>query len=72
MQVILYALAAIALLYGAAISMGAKSAIHEIQASVSFIVFAVLLSGGGIISAIERLRSQSSGAAVESDPKRFP
>lgn len=56
MKYVLLVLAVIAFLYGALAALGAKSAVHEIQAGVAFVVFAVTLSGAAVVEAVDRLR----------------
>ena len=52
MRIILSVLAMAAFAYGAAIMTVAQSAIHEIEASILFLIGAVLLSGGAIVEAV--------------------
>jgi len=54
MRVLLSILAIIALLLGAVIFSGAQSAIHEIEALLLFLIFAVFTSGAGIVDAINK------------------
>ena len=55
MRVILFLLAILAFLAGFAITAVAKSAVHEIEAFVLYVVAAVLFSGAGIVDAIINL-----------------
>ena len=55
MKIFLYVLAALAFLAGFAIFASSKSAIHEIEAFVLFIVSAVFLSGAAIVGAISNI-----------------
>lgn len=50
MKYILNAIAAISLLYGLLVIAGAKSAIHEIEAGVSFVIFVISIGFAGVIS----------------------
>lgn len=55
MKVVLFVLSVLAFLAGFAILQGSKSAIHEIEAFVLYIVSAVLFSGAAIVGAINRV-----------------
>lgn len=55
MRVILFILAILAFLAGFGILVAAKSAVHEIEAFVVYVVAAVLLSGAAIVDAILNL-----------------
>jgi uncharacterized membrane protein HdeD (DUF308 family) len=46
----------LAILFGLAVFANARSAVHEIEAMIAFVVFAVCFSGAGVISAVESLR----------------
>ncbi|AMV20634.1 tetratricopeptide repeat protein [Planctomyces sp. SH-PL14] len=65
MRIILIALCTIALFFGIALLGAARSAIHEIEAFVLFLIAAVLLSGAGIIEAVN-LASKKLLAAIDS------
>jgi hypothetical protein len=68
MRILLFVLAVIAFLYGAGAAIGAKSALQEIVAGASFVVFAVTLSGAGIIEAIDTLRREVAKSNRPGDP----
>lgn len=55
MKVALFVLSVLSFFAGFAILQGSKSAIHEIEAFVLYIVSAVLFSGAAIVGAINRL-----------------
>jgi len=55
MKVVLFVLSVLAFLAGFGILQGSKSAIHEIEAFVLYIVSAVLFSGAAIVGAINRV-----------------
>ena len=59
MRILLFVLAVLAFLSGAGVLVSAKSAVHEIEAFILFLVAAVCLSGAGVIEAVNRLRSES-------------
>ena len=63
MRFVLYVLAAVALLYGTLITLAAKSSIHEIQAGIAFLMFAVFLSGAVICSYLAGLAGLKPRAA---------
>ena len=58
MKVFLFILAVLAALAGAGILVSAKSAIHEIEAFILFLVGAVCLSGAAIVEAVKRVESE--------------
>ncbi|MDA1143295.1 MAG: hypothetical protein O3B01_32465 [Planctomycetota bacterium] len=58
MRVILAILAIAAFFAGAAILGDAKSAIHEIEAFILFLISAVFISGVGIVEAVNQLRKE--------------
>jgi len=55
MKIVLFVLAILAFLSGFGILASAKSAIHEIEAFVLYIVSAVFFSGSAIVGAINRI-----------------
>jgi cytochrome c oxidase assembly factor CtaG len=55
MKIFLFVLAILAFLSGFGILSSAKSAIHEIEAFVLYIVSAVFFSGAAIVGAVNRL-----------------
>ncbi len=55
MKVVLFVLAILAFLSGFGILASAKSAIHEIEAFVLYIVSAVFFSGSAIVCAVNRI-----------------
>jgi hypothetical protein len=55
---LLYILAIVAFLAGGVIWGEAKSAIHEIEAFILFLISAVFISGAGIVEAVARLRQE--------------
>lgn len=58
MRVILLVLAALAFLGGAGILAGAESAIHEIEAFMLFLIFAVFLSGAAVAEQVILVRKK--------------
>ena len=58
MRIILFVLAIFAFIGGAAILTTANSAAHEIEGLILFIIFAVFLSGAGIVEAINLLKKE--------------
>ncbi len=56
MRILLWILAIVALLVGAIIFAAAKSAIHEIEGFMLFLISAVFISGAGVVEAVNRLR----------------
>lgn len=56
MRILLFILAILAFLAGASILATAKSAIHEIEAFVLFLIAAVFISGAGVVEAVNLLR----------------
>ena len=58
MRIILFVLAIFAFIGGAAILTTAKSAAHEIEGLILLIIFAVFLSGAGIVEAINLLKKE--------------
>lgn len=56
MRWILVALAILAFLSGITVFAAAKSAIHEIEASILLVIAAVLFSGAAIVDAIHTMR----------------
>ncbi len=58
MRIILFALAIFAFIGGAAILTTAKSAAHEIEGLILLVIFAVFLSGAGIVEAVNLLRKE--------------
>ena len=69
MRILLFVLALIAFLYGAAAAIGAQSALQEIVAGAAFVVFAVTLSGAGIIDAIDMLRREVAESRKPGEPQ---
>ena len=55
MRILLFLFATLALLAGAIIFTAAKSAIHEIEAFILFVISAVLISGAGVVEAVNGL-----------------
>jgi len=64
MRVLLFVLCAFALLVGTVILLAARSAIHEIEAFVLFLIAAVLLIGAAIVEAINSARSKLDAMLV--------
>lgn len=56
MRVLLAVLAVLAVLSGLGVLTGAKSAVHEIEGFILFLIGAVCLTGAGIIESVSRLR----------------
>ncbi len=74
MRVIMFALAVLAFLAGFAILASAKSAVHEIEAFVLYVVAAVLFAGAAIVDAIiglpKRLARNEAAEASREAPVR--
>lgn len=70
MRTLLFVSGVIAFLLAALHLLVAKSAIHEIAAYVLFLTSAVLVSGAGVIEAIQQLRRDVAGQAPTSNPTR--
>ena len=64
MTVLLTVLAIVALLAGGGILLDAKSANHQIAAFVLFLIFAVFISGVGIIQAVNLLRREMAATKL--------
>jgi hypothetical protein len=58
MRVLLVVLAGIAFLAGVGIIGGAKSAIHEIEAFMLFLIAAVFISGAAIVESVTLMRTK--------------
>ncbi len=56
MRILLFVLAILAFLVGGGILVGAKSAIHEIEGLIIFLVCAVCISGATVVEAVNLLR----------------
>ena len=56
MKYLLFVLSILAFLAGLAILVAAKSAIHEIQAFILFLISAVFFSGAGVVEAVNQLK----------------
>lgn len=54
MKYIFYIIAALSLVFSFLVIAGAKSAIHEIEAGVSFVVFVISLGFGGILNRLKQ------------------
>ena len=48
----------LAMLVGLAMAAMAKGAIHEIEAGIAFLIFAVMMGAVGIMGALDRLREE--------------
>lgn len=59
MRFLLFILASLAFLAGACVLVFAKSAIHEIEALILFLIAAVFCSGAGIVDAVVHLRKET-------------
>ena len=57
MRILLFLIAGFTFLGGLGILFGAKSAIHEIEAFLLFIISIISISGAGIVDAVHTLRS---------------
>jgi len=68
MKYLLFISAILGFLAGIAILAGAKSAVHEIEGFILFLLSAVCMSGAGIIEAVNRLRTEVLSA--QSMPRR--
>ncbi len=62
MRILLFVTAVLTLLFGLGVFASAKSAIHEIEAFVLFLISAVCMSGAGIVEAVNRLREEFKAA----------
>ena len=60
MRIILFILALFAFIGGTAILTTAKSATHEIEGLILLVIFAIFLSGAGIVEAINLLKKELS------------
>ncbi len=76
MKYVFGVLGALAILAGVLILFGAKSAVHEIEGFMLFLIAAVLIVGAEIVAAIEQLKikpkaeeSESAGAEGGIDPE---
>ena len=58
MRVLLFILAIVAFLVGVGILSSAKSAIHEIEAFILFLIGAVLISGVAIVEAVNGMKNR--------------
>ena len=58
MRILLFLGAVLAFLFALLLLLVAKSAIHEIQAFILFLISAVCLSGAGIVEAVNTLRRE--------------
>jgi hypothetical protein len=56
-RVLLFVVSVIAFLAGFLILASAKSAIHEIEGFILFLISAVLLSGAAVIDAVQAMRT---------------
>ena len=68
MRFLLFVLAVLAFLAGGGILAGARSAIHEIEAFVLFLIGAVFISGAGIVDAINALRKDMRSPDKKAPP----
>lgn len=60
MRVLLFVAAVLAFLAGVGILVSAKSAVHEIEGFILFLIAAVCLSGAGVIEAVVLMRKEAS------------
>ena len=58
MRILLLILAIVSFLAGAGVLAGARSAIHEIEAFILFLICAVFLSGAGIVESIHLVKKR--------------
>lgn len=65
MKYLFYIISVISLLYGLMVLAGAKSAVHEIEAGVSFVLFVLALGFGGVL---DRLTQENP----ETNKKKCP
>lgn len=79
MRILLFILCAFAMLFGMAILGAAKSAIHEIEAFILFLIAAVLLIGAAIVDAIisaqtkiEAASRPAQGTTTQNRPPPLP
>lgn len=64
MRVLLFIAAVLAFLAGVGILVSAKSAVHEIEGFILFLIAAVCLSGAGIIEAVVLMRNEAAARAA--------
>jgi hypothetical protein len=57
-RILLFLIAVVAFLSGFGVLASAKSAVHEIEGFILFLLAGVCLSGAGIIEAVHRLRAE--------------
>jgi len=73
MKILLFILAILAFLSGAGILASAKSAIHEIEAFILFLISAVFISGAGVVEAVEALEDRAAvGVGKSNDFRKCP
>jgi membrane-bound ClpP family serine protease len=65
MKYVFAVLGIIAIAAGLLILLGTKSAVHEIEAFILFLIAAVRITGAEIIAAIERLTAERKGDNIE-------
>lgn len=58
MKILLFVLAIVAFLAGGGVLAEAKSAIHEIEAFILFLISAVFISGAGVVEAVNQLKKE--------------
>ena len=68
MRIILFVLTIMAFIAGGSILATAKSAIHEIEAFVLFLIAAVFLSGAAIVESVNRLHEELTTKNNGEDP----
>jgi hydrogenase/urease accessory protein HupE len=60
MRYLLAVVGVLALLVGLVMAAAAKSAIHEIEAGIGFLIFATTIGAVGIMGSIDRLREEQT------------
>ena len=70
MRVLLFIIAVLFALWGALLFLIAKSAVHEIQAYIAWLIAIVALVGGGVVDAVVSMRRAIDSSAH--DPHRYP
>jgi cytochrome c biogenesis protein CcdA len=58
MRILLFILGLVAFLYGASVMGVARSAVHEIEAFILFLIGAVFISGAAIVEAVNAVRKK--------------
>jgi hypothetical protein len=70
MSILFFLCAGVAFLAGFGILHEAKSAIHEIEAFMLFLIGTVFLSGAGLLGAVTRLRQDLTELVIPTHPMK--